>query len=289
MTPTPKTPRDAKATLTPKAPAKAKVAAKSQQQAKAAAQVGRHPHLVLTLRRTGGTSMMSFLARISPFPTVQHEPFNKQRVWGHLTEAFDGKFDSAAFAEALDTTLVRQPNIKHCIDVVPLGLTRALIAACHARGYQIFVQTRRNEVGRLRSLFISQVTGVWGQEQAAEVYPAVLAGTAKLRAVAPASITAQAKRDAMLLAKTRAELVDRDIPFDEWVFEDIYSSDASLRAHASAIAAKLGVTVAPDDPRLDILNEGKGLSAKEILPLIPGLAQVEEILAGMAAKTVDQD
>lgn len=247
-----------------------------------AARVGRHPHLVLTLRRTGGTSLMTFLARISPFPTVEHEPFNKNRMWGPLAETFKGQYDSAAFMEALDNPLTRRPNIKHCLDVVPLGLSKALISACHARGYQIFVLTRRNEMGRLRSLYIAQTTGVWGQEQAEILYPAIVAGTAQVRAIEPQTIAAQAKLDAGLMADTRATLAARGVDFGDLVFEDIYSSAAGLRDHACAIAAKLGVTVAPDDARLAALHTGKGLSASAVLPFIDGIAEVEAILAGLS-------
>ena len=239
------------------------------------------PYLILTLRRTGGTSLMSFLARVSSFPPLQHEPLNADRVWGPLTKAFRKTGDAAALEAALAQRLERRPNIKHCFEFLPYRITLALIEACAARDYAIFLLTRRDEASRLRSLVVAQATGAWGTQQAAEIYPRILAGEKSLAAVDLEAVRKRAAADAAALGMVLRFLRHRRIAHDWLLFEEIYARDGGIEARACEIATRIGLAVAADDPRLEAFAERAGQGSADILPFLPNAdalgALVEEL------------
>ena len=53
------------------------------------------PWIIMALRRTGGTSLTRFLSRVSAFPSLEPEPFNKYRMLGGITQAFRDTGDVA--------------------------------------------------------------------------------------------------------------------------------------------------------------------------------------------------
>ena len=237
-----------------------------------------HPYLILTLRRTGGTSLMAFLSRVSAFPSIQHEPFNPDRVWGGLRVGFEGRYDTPDFAAALAGHLAEHPNIKHCIELVAPDLTAALIDACAARGYRLFLLLRHQETARLRSLCLAQLTGAWGRQQVARIYPQILSGAMPLSPVDIAALNRHARRDAQALATVRAMLETANRSYQTLFFEEIYARDGLLPNRACALAAQLGVTVAPDDPRLEVLTKPPGIPASRILPFVPNADALEVAL-----------
>lgn len=236
------------------------------------------PYLILTLRRTGGTSVMTFLSRISGFPGLQHEPFNQGRVWGRLTEAFQKTGDTGALERRLARVLAPRPNIKHCFEFLPARLTLALIEACVARDYAVLLLTRRDEAGRLRSLFLAKATGAWGPPQAAEIYPRIRAGEMTLAPVDLAVVRRRAAEDAAALGQVLRFLRHRRIPHEWLLFEELYAPDDGLRDRARAIAAGIGLTIAADDPRLDVFAGQSGQGSGDILPFLPNAAALQALL-----------
>lgn len=236
------------------------------------------PHLILTLRRTGGTSLMSFLARVSSFPGLQHEPFNPDRVWGRLTRDFRRSGDVAALERGLAERLEPRPNIKHCFEFLPHPVTRALIEACAARDYAVFLLTRRDEARRLRSLFLAEATGVWGPDEAEGVYPRVLSGEMTLPPVDLRAVRGRAAQDAAALGMVLRFLRHRRIPHDWLLFEEIYADDGETRTRARAIAASFGVTVAADDARLDAFVGQSGQDSAAVFDRLPNAGAVTALL-----------
>ena len=237
------------------------------------------PFLILTLRRTGGTSLMSFLGRCSAFPTVQHEPLNRDRLWGAVTRDFAATGDATTMTAALGTLLEPRPNIKHCIEIVPPEITRALIEQAAARDYAIFVQTRRDEAGRIASLLIALSTGAWGPEQAAKVYPQILDGSRKARPVELAKLPGLVRKDAAALGQTLVMLRNRGLTPDWLVFEELYKGATPVADQARALAAGLGMEVPADDPRLEAFAARGAQGSDRIEPLVPGMAEARSRLA----------
>lgn len=251
-------------------------------------EVGEKPYLILTMRRTGGTSLMSFLGKVSAFSSIQHEPFNKKRIWNHLKTAYVDRYDSDDFSEALNGVLRKRPNIKHCIELVPLELTTALIRACAERGYRVFVLSRRNEAARLRSLFLAQATGVWGKDKAEKIYPEIIAGKVALPPVNLKMVKKRARRDGEVITAVRDVLDAQKIAYTELVFEDIYAKDGGLADRARGIAARLGIEVASDSPALDRLASSANNASAEIFCLLPNADEFEAVLKMIENKAMNR-
>lgn len=246
------------------------------------AALSQRPHLILTLRRTGGTALMTFLDTVSAFPPLQHEPFNPDRVWGDLTRAFVATGDGAALAAGLAARLEGRPNIKHCFEIVDLRITLALVEACAARGYAIFLLTRRDEAGRLRSLFLAHATGAWGAEAAAGVYPRIRAGKAALEPLDLRAVRQRHATDASALGVVLRLLRHRAIAHDWLVFEEIYApgdpSGGDRAGRARALAARIGAQLPPDDPRLRRFAEDPGQGSAAMVPFLPNARAFEKLL-----------
>ncbi len=240
------------------------------------------PWLILTLRRTGGTSLTAFLAGISPFPTVQHEPFNIDRVFGQVTRAFRDHRDAqalrAGIAAALGDDPARLPNIKHCLDVVPPALTAELIRACAARGYAVLLYTRGDEAGRLRSLFLALSTGAWGGAEAQRIYPEIRAGRIQPRPIDPDQVRRRLTEDRDRLARVIRQLEQDGIAHSRRRFEDIYGPGRSAPDEARRLAAELGSDVAPDAPALRWFDASQKQGSESIAEHVPGYPQAVALL-----------
>lgn len=237
------------------------------------------PFLILTLRRTGGTSLMSFLSQVSPYPNIQHEPFNKERIWGGVTAAYKENEDLEAVKAAIVQGTSERPNIKHCFEFIPLQITGALIDHCRGAGYKIFLLTRRDEVSRIASLFLAMATGAWGSDQAAEIYPRILAGEVTPDRVDPKAMRRRMNQDMRLTGQVLAMLRHRGTPYDWLVFEELYKGETPIETQARAIAGSLGIAVADDDPSLSAFVRGGGQGSAQIAGHVKGIEAGKRILA----------
>lgn len=231
------------------------------------------PWIILTLRRTGGTELTSALARLSAFRTIEHEPFNPERKLGAITEGFAAHGDPDRLRVEIDTALSDTPNIKHCIEVLPMPVTRALIDAGHARGYHMIVLTRRNEAKRIGSLLLAGATGAWGAADAARIYPKIISGAQQPQAIDLARLPHRVNLDFAALGQTLTLLRNRGIVWDWQVFEEIYLSDRTPAEQVVAIAHRAGIVAKPDDTRLEVFSKGKGQNSTEIAAYVPNFAE----------------
>lgn len=222
------------------------------------------PWLILTLRRTGGTSLTSFLNQISPFPTIEHEPFNTDRQLGHITVDFKKNRDRAAMAQQIEAALKKRPNIKHCFEIVPPELTCVLIEICQRLDYRFIVLTRRNEARRLGSLFVALSTGAWGPVSAAQIYPKIESGEIQAKPIDLKQVGQRVQVDAASLGRVLAQLRNRDADYAWHLFEDLYYGAVAVQDQARAIALDLGVEIGPDDPRLKAFSKRSGQNSAEI-------------------------
>lgn len=242
------------------------------------------PWILLTLRRTGGTSLMAFLQSISRFPAVQHEPFNPDRVFGWITKGFRETLDEAWLAAQIDGVLAERPNLKHCLDVARPELTRVLIDTCQRKGYRFLLLTRRDEAARLASLYLAFATGVWGAAQAREIYPQIIAGTRKADPIDPSEVETQVKTDFYSLGRTLTCLRNRQINYPWLVFEELYHGTEPVQAQALRLAEGLGHQIADDDPRLAVFGKEGSQRSGDIGQYVPGyeatLARLKQLCRG---------
>lgn len=229
-----------------------------------AAGMSERPWILLSLRRTGGTSLTSFLQSVSSFEGVQHEPFNPDRQFGWITRGFRETDDLAWLHEQVGTVLASRPNIKHCFDIARPEITRALIVRGHALGYRFLLLTRRDEAARLISLYLAFSTGAWGAKEARRIYPQIAEGRLKAAPIDLSALETQVRTDFYLLGRTLTFLRNRQIPHHWLVFEEIYDSPAVARRKAREIAADLGLSIGEGDPRLAIFGEKQRQNSVEI-------------------------
>lgn len=237
------------------------------------------PFIIYTLRRTGGTSLTAFMSRISSFPTVEHEPFNKDRRWSAFTLAVErGEMKPDTLRARLHEILSDRPNIKHAVEVVPIAIARALIGVCAELGYAQFVLHRRVEKDRLMSLFMAQATGAWGPKDAARLYPLLRSGEVSPNPIDLARVGERVRMDAAALGETLMTLRGRGVDFGWLLFEEIYTSPAATVQAALAIAARMGLDLTGTDDRLSVFSASSGQGTAEAMTLVPQSAEVKALL-----------
>lgn len=127
---------------------------------------GDPPFIIWTLQRTGGTNLAQVLFERSSHRGVQHEPFNVERLYGAVTQAWLDNEDEEALRVALGEILAEGVLIKHCVEKVPGALNRALAELATQAGYRHVFLYRRQALSRLLSYHFAQVSGVWGRNDA---------------------------------------------------------------------------------------------------------------------------
>ena len=237
------------------------------------------PHIILTQRRTGGTSLTAFLGEISHFPTCQHEPLNKTRIWKHIGLRYAETGDEAEMRAALAEFLEPRQNIKHCVELCHPAITRELIAQTAARDYQILVLTRRDEVSRQISVALAKLTGAWGPEDVVNIYPQILSGARKLPPLNVPEILRNLDHDMMALARTIIQMRNQGVTSHWLVFEELFKGATPIETQARHIAEQIGVNVAADDKRLARFSEQRGQGSSNIEPYVAGLEKLRQELA----------
>lgn len=218
------------------------------------------------------------MAQNSAFKTAEHEPFNPDRTWGRINARLKKTGDEDEMRAAVQAVVAQRYNIKHCVEVVDMRLTRALIDACQEHGYCFFVLTRREEPRRLRSLFLAEITGAWGPTDAAEKYPPILSGAVKLPPVRNGYVRRQVANDTRALGQTLVLLRNRQVAYEWIVFEDFYFGPRPAAEQAIEIAAVLGREIGANDPTLGVLGEKGAQNSDGIERLVPNYASMMRLL-----------
>lgn len=203
------------------------------------------PYVIWTMRRTGGTTLASLLSVLSEHPGVQHEPFNAERVFGHISQAFLANGDLEQLRSDLMDCLAPRPVIKHCYELTSEAFNRVFLEVTSQLGYRHIVLDRRSEVDRIVSLELAYLTGAWGGEGAKKFYPAIEAGEVVLEPINLKRALGQ-----MELCHTRrqqlAEMTAAPFPAPFVVyFEDVYTDPKEGRALIERLLTFLGIR--PED------------------------------------------
>lgn len=192
------------------------------------------PFIIWTLRRTGGTNLAQALFERSPYPGVQHEPFNQDRVFGQITRDWLETHDEQAMRNALSAICERGSLIKHCVENLPPELNRILAEVSTRAGYQHVFLYRRHPLGRLLSLHFAQVFGVWGKEQVAQK---AISDTLFATPIPVGKLIQHERHCRQQLDNVFALLKQYGSIPSVIVFEDIYTN--SVREEASQMLARL--------------------------------------------------
>lgn len=187
------------------------------------------PHIVWTFRRTGGTTLASLLSSLSPHPTVEHEPFNRGRVFGDVADAYaDGRVEE--YERGIRQIIDRRYVIKNCLEIRTLDFNLDIAARFSEDGaYNHLILLRKDEPKRLLSLAVALETGSWSPREAEAVIE-------KLEGEPSPSIKLNIRRFQIEHQRCRARLRkleeffdSRAIPYKVVHFEDIYVGERAPR------------------------------------------------------------
>lgn len=231
------------------------------------------PFLILTLRRSGGTALTQFLAGLPGTARTWHEPLNPDRAWGAITKRYQEDEDPVALRAALVEKAALGQNLKHCCEVVPTAVTRAIIASFVHAGHRVVILQRGREEERLKSLFLAMSTGAWGPAQAEEIYPAIREGRHAVKPVRMALLENRRKTDLAELGRAAMTVRALGQPFDWLVFEELYRDPLQGRAALAAVARALGHDLSDQDPGLDPFFARSGQGSGRIEDLVPAMEQ----------------
>ena len=227
------------------------------------------PYLLLTQRRTGGTSLADFLSSVSSFTSAQHEPFNRDRQFGDVTTSFLDRGNTESMEAAIRKYLETHPNIKHCYEIIPKPITEKLVSICQEQNYAVLHLTRHNEVERLRSLFLAEATGAWGREQADQLYSRLKQGETRLEPINLKRVAARFQTDRTMRSWVCAYLVANNVDWSELKFEDIYKDKTQTFLRVQEILKPLGLNVDEHHPAFIKFSKYNGQDSERAFDTLP--------------------
>jgi len=187
------------------------------------------PFFIWTMRRTGGTSLMSLLTQISEYHGIQHEPFNADRQLGKFIKDFRKGEDKADIKDGLEEVFKKQPLIKHCYEIFGIEFNNLLVEAINPYGYQHIFLMRKDDISRIMSLYLAMQTSVWGADQKKAQYQKILSGEISLK---PFDIDAMLKHyewSSFITSKIQELLKEKGIEYKIVYFDDIYTGEREER------------------------------------------------------------
>lgn len=239
------------------------------------------PFIVFTLRRTGGTSLMGFMKRISPYHSLEDEPFNKNRSLGYIANLFsqdppyeDGPDPNLRKGKAEVRRLLKSKvNFKHCIDVVPFGLTKYIASQAIRNDYRIFVLTRDHHENRLRSLVVALHFNIWGPDQSKTRTADIVDQKGAIAPVSIEELERQIKSDFSRFGLFLMHLNQMDIEYTWLSFEKLYKNRDELREHSKIIANHLEIPLTKDEAFSEFFSNRRQ-NTSHLLDLIPNKNEV---------------
>lgn len=124
------------------------------------------PLLIWTLQRSGGTNLTRRLEVLAGLAHGEHEPFNVEREFGHITRDWLARPDRATLDTAMHAACTQRRLIKHCVDLVPWEVSQALAEQSVDLGYRHLFLYREQPRDRLLSLTFAKRSGVWAPGKA---------------------------------------------------------------------------------------------------------------------------
>ena len=230
--------------------------------------------------------MTGLVNTLSEHPVVQHEPFNEERVFGHVSKAWRENNDHDRLISNIEAALAPRPLIKHCYELVAPEVNKALMEISTRMGYRHVVLDRRAEVDRILSLELAKITGVWGKVGSFKIYEEVEAGTRSLGPIDIAEAVAHLRFCQQRRADVHAQLKALDEPYFEVFFEDVYSDFESGRVKVRKLLKYLEIdtkTYRGYAQKLTDALKRQGQNSARVIDLVPNVAQARTELSAALA------
>ena len=243
-----------------------------------------YPYIIWTMQRSGGTALADLLAGFSDHPTIQHEPFNTERRFGAITQAWSERFDRAELERGVMDALTDRPAIKHCYELVPAAINSALITVARLLDYRNIVLIREAEVDRVLSLQLAKMTGAWGKEDAKEAYQAILSGERRL-----GDINIAGAERHLRLCRERSDwlrdIIKRDPgAFFELSFDQVFLDGSNGSLTLETVLEFLDIKPDVNDrlsERIAQMRAQSGQNSARILPLVSNIDEARRALQAL--------
>ena len=121
--------------------------------------------IIWTFRRTGGTNLTSAILKSLDGKTTEHEPFNTDRIFGHITAKWKETRDVDQLTSSLHEVFSQKISIKHCLEIIPMEMNSIILEVAVKYDYEHLFLYRENATDRLLSLNYALKTGIWGRKQ----------------------------------------------------------------------------------------------------------------------------
>lgn len=120
--------------------------------------------IIWTFRRTGGTNLTSAIIKSLGGKTVEHEPFNTDRVFGSITTQWKETSNIEQLRASLREIFLQNISFKHCLEIIPMEMNSLLLELATEYGYKHLFLYRESAADRLLSLNYAMKTGIWGSK-----------------------------------------------------------------------------------------------------------------------------
>lgn len=248
--------------------------------------------MIWTLRRTGGTTLTAFINSLSEFPTVEHEPFNLSRHFGAVTQAWRDTKDEDELRLNLMAALADRPLIKHCCELVPNEVNACLMQVTTELGYRHVILRRDDEVGRILSLELAKLSGVWGKRGSYKTYEKIKSGELELGPVETMGAVEHLIFCNDLMQDVSAGLAELGVVPFEAVFEDIYGTEPPERGRRRVRQLLRFLDIDPREhkrygARLREALEKKGQNSARVMDLVPNIKAARSALQAALSEIRD--
>lgn len=221
---------------------------------------------------------MLLISRLSKFPLIEDEPLNTDRVLGYITKQYAKDASEEQANRSIRAAISQTPDIKHCIDTVPMGITSALIRACRDLDYSFVTLRREDEADRLISLFTAYQTQLWTNDGRWAIAEAIRNGERTLEPFNLEEVGKQAEKDRIEWAQLMRLLEQENVSFLETTYEYIYSNSDERKSRTLGLMRQLGMMIDEKNEALCDFAEARPSRPPIISNSVPNIEAVRKLL-----------
>ena len=183
----------------------------------------------------------------------------------------------------VEQTLEKRPLIKHCHELVRQEINTALLKVSTRLGYRHLTLNRRDEVGRVLSLELAKITGVWGKVGSVQAYEKIKAGEIQLNPINIPAAVANLRFCWDRRVQMERELAAIDPKTYDIIFEDAYANPVNEANHEIVCGAVEFLGMYPEafpdfTKRLTEVLTNKGQNSARIIDFVPNIQETRAAL-----------
>ncbi len=252
------------------------------------------PFFIWTMRRTGGTSLTDLLMQISEHKTIEHEPFNLDRIFGYIMQEFRTQVqsgDTSKMSFILNRAFSVKPLIKHCYEIIDADFNELLVENLKDKEYKHIFLLRKDEVSRILSLFLAYQTNIWGKHGSEQIYDMIHSGKKVLE---PFDMDHIRKEEETAISQTQMvkSLLEREsVPYKAVYFEDFFTGKKQTRLdNLYALFGYLEFdkkTIQSHKKMIDHILFGRSQKSHSILKYVPNYKEAKVLLNNLIKEGYD--